>query len=239
MNEWKEALSLSRYELKHSLITYGLLFICLVMILILLVPTIGDYLERNTFGNDIFFLLIFILIVQWCRPKFFKSQIDDRGLSVSHYVVMLNQLPIPKNILIKHRVLSYLLISIPFHVSFLVLFYILSPVMRDMLSIGGYIAFAIFWICLSIYFGLSEIAAEAGFYKVPVIFRNTIIAIVITFIIFIVFYQFSSIGFVHWIMILSAKHPIIVSLLSLVLARLGMNYWMRNMHRKIKSLDYY
>lgn len=239
MDQWKEAFWLSRHELKRSVPTYFLLFICLTFLLLFIVPTIGDYLENSTFGIDVFFILTFTTIVHWCRPKAFRNQESNSGLTVSRHLIMLNQLPIKKDTIIKHRLLSYIVISVPFHVIFLTLLYVLTPALRDSLPIGAYFAFSLFWICLSIYFGCTEPASEAGFYKFPVIVRNIIIAVIATFAILIIFHKILPLGLVHWMIVLSVKYPFIVSFFSILFAYLGLIYWIRNMHKKMNTMDYY
>src|SRR5699024_6227361 len=81
----------------------------------------------------------------------FKIEDINSGFLLSPYLVLLQQLPTRKEIIAKHRFFTYLIISIPFNILFLVSIYLLTPFIHDTMTIVSYTVFSIFWLCFSIY----------------------------------------------------------------------------------------
>lgn len=238
MENWKEALWLTKLELRYYTKGFLLLIGILIMLLIFIVPTMADYFENSTLGIDVFFILAFGIITTWVKPKQFQNQDDSNGLLLSPYLVMLQQLPTKKEIMIKHRFLTYMLISIPFNILFLVSLYILSPIIHDTMSIGTYLVFSVFWLCFSIYIGCSEIVTEAGGDKSLLIMRGLALGFIIVLAIIIIFHKIYPRGFVHWTIYISTNFPVLVTLISVFLAIFGFKFWMKRMDRKIRKIDY-
>ena len=102
---------------KH-LLTLSLFLIIYVSFIVFSADT---YLETGFVLFDVFFLLITGIAATWAKPKEFQLQ-KMKGIStVNPYFVMLNQLPIPKEILIKNRFVIYYAYAVPFHTLFLIL----------------------------------------------------------------------------------------------------------------------
>lgn len=238
MENWKEAFWLTKLELRYYTKSFLLLLGILIMLLIFIVPTMADYFDNSTLGIDVYFILVFCIITSWIKPKQFQNQDHSNGLMLSPYLVMLNQLPTKKEIMIKHRFLTYLIVSIPFNILFLVLLYILTPIIHDTMPIGTYLVFSIFWLCFSVYIGTSELIREAGVDKAFTIMRSFLIGFVIVLTITIVFHKIYPRGFVHWTIYISTNFPVIVTLISISLAIFGFKFWMKRMDRKIRKIDY-
>lgn len=75
---------------------------------------------------------------------------------------MLNHLPVKKDIMVKSRFIVRFFYSFPFQFILLVCLYPLTPDLRDVLSIGSYIAFSIIWLSFSFYAGYLFPASESG-----------------------------------------------------------------------------
>jgi|SRR5690625_2808298 len=238
MENWKEALWLTKLELKYYAKSFLLLLGILIMLLIIIVPTMADYFENSTLGIDVFFILAFCIITTWIKPKQFQNQDHSNGLLLSPYLVILQQLPIKKEIMIKHRFLTYIIISIPFNILFLVSLYLLTPIIHDTMPIGTYLVFSIFWLCFSIYVGCSEIVTESGADKALLIMRGLVLGFISVLAIIIVFHKVYPRGFVHWTIYVSTNFPILVILISVSLAIFGFKFWMKRMDRKIERIDY-
>lgn len=234
MEDWKQAFWLTKFELKYYLKSFLLLAAILIMLLIFIVPTMAEYFENSFLSIDIFFIIAFCFVTHWIRPKPFKIEDHNSGFLLSPYLVLLQQLPTRKEIIVKHRFFTYLVISIPFNILFLVLLYILTPVIHDTMTIGSYTVFSVFWLCFSIYFGCLELITDTGINKVPAMVRNLLLG----FLLIIVMICLFSHGFVHWTIEVSINHPVIVILVSLILAVLGFKFWMGRMVRKIEMTDY-
>ena len=238
MEDWKQAFWLTKFELKYYLKSFLLLAAILIMLLIFIVPTMAEYFENSFLSIDIFFIIAFCFVTHWIRPKPFKIEDHNSGFLLSPYLVLLQQLPTRKEIIVKHRFFTYLVISIPFNILFLVLLYILTPVIHDTMTIGSYTVFSVFWLCFSIYFGCLELITDTGINKVPAIMRNLLLGFLLIIVMICLFYKVYSHGFVHWTIEVSINRPVIVILVSLILAVLGFKFWMGRMVRKIEMTDY-
>lgn len=238
MENWKQAFWLTKFELKYYLKSFLLLIGVLIMLLIFIVPTMADYFENSTLGIDVFFIFAFCIITTWVKPKQFQNQDDNNGWLLSPYLVMLQQLPAKREIIIKHRFLTYIIITIPFSLLFLVSLYILTPVIHDTMTIGNYLVFSILWLCVSIYLGCSGIIAEAGVNIFFSIVRGFVLGFISVMTIIVVFHKLYPHGFVHWTIYISTHYPIPVMLISILLAIFGFKFWMKRMNRKIEKVDY-
>lgn len=208
------------------------------MLLIFIVPTMADYLDNGFLGIDIFFFLSFCLVTHWIRPKPFKIEDINSGFLLSPNLVFLQQLPTRREIIVKYRFLTYLIISIPFNILFLISFYLLTPVIHDTITIGSYTAFSIFWLCFSIYFGCSELILDTGMNKAVTIIRNLLLGFLLLMVMICLFYKVYSGGFVHWTIEISMNYTILVILTSLLLAIAGFKFWMGRMFQKLEKTDY-
>src|SRR5699024_7753660 len=141
MSEWKQAWQLSKIELKRMkvwIIIYGLIFIAMG---VLLGVGFTDYMggdpmfKDNNLGlNDFMFFLLFWIVHYGMRTKQFRYQMVSSDLWLTPYFVKLMQLPIPDKVIIKHRFLTYMTLSIPFYILFLLLFYVFSGITGEFMS---------------------------------------------------------------------------------------------------------
>src|SRR5690625_4670586 len=160
MEQWKRAFRLATFELTasplHLLTLYILSPILLLFIgLFMVSPILDAYFEKNYVGIDFLFILLFTLVPAWSRPnKFQLQQIDsDHDLWASPTLVMQLQLPIPKETLIKSRLVIYFFYSFPFQCLFLFLTYVLTPAINMTMSPGSYLAFSVIWLSFGVYVG--------------------------------------------------------------------------------------
>ncbi|MGM8364930.1 hypothetical protein ACLIBG_05525 [Virgibacillus sp. W0181] len=239
MDNWKQAFWLAKYEFRHSPLTLFVLIGILLTALLLVVPTIPDYIRNAEMGIDLFFILFFMVASQWARPKIFREQKLGNGRYASYFLIALNQLPVPKEVVVKYRYLTYIIISVPIQILFLTILYILTPALQTELSIGTYAVFSIIWICFGVYLGCQQLVAEAG----ANLFFNIIITlfllgpIIITLFI-ILFYKWYSNGFVNWTMFIAEDYPLLSIIVSLLLTAFGAMFWMKRMKRKMGKTDY-
>src|SRR5699024_3986779 len=120
MEDWKQAFWLTKFELKYYLKSLLLLVAILIMLLIFIVPTMEDYFEDSFLSVYIFFIICFCLVTHWIRTQQVKIEDIHSGFLLSPYLVLLQQLPTRKEIFPKHRFFTYLIISVPFNILFIV-----------------------------------------------------------------------------------------------------------------------
>lgn len=243
MRDLQQAFWLTKYEFKHSIFRYVVfLSVGITFLLFLVIPVIPSYFlgGSHSFNLDILFLLVFITIFQWARPKISQIQKVNGFFWASHFVVALNHLPFTKEVIVKYRFLSYFIISLFISLLFLGPLYILSPILQNLMPIENFLVFSLVWYCLAISIGSSQLVSDAGTHMLQN-FAFTLFVIAPLFLIFgfILFYKVYPHGFVHWTMFISINYPLWTIIVSLFLAIIGSNFWIRRMHRKMSRVDYF
>lgn len=242
MESWKQALWLMKFELnasKKSIFSTVITFIVFFMYIVY-------SLEKGIDGGaismvyDIFFGSFFWFAVVWSKPKEFQYQKlagDFWGLP---YFIMLKQLPIPKDILIRSRFLQYYMTSIPIHLLLLIILYMSSVSIKILLSPGQYISFSLIWLSSGIVIGSIFPASDSGEYNSKM---KWVIYSISTLVIFIggffALYLFTGEGLVYWTIIAANRWPLLAAVISVIGAVVSMICWPRYMKKNIESIDYY
>src|SRR5699024_8738054 len=161
MTDWKEALWLAKFELKHSikhLLSFFLLFIISFLLVRSMIP---GFLEEPSMGLDFFFVFIIFsgFLSQLARPKDFQVQKFRSIRYASPFLTTLNKMPINRKVIVKYRFLTYFfLLSLSNGLMLIALY----PTFQQVMTITTYIAFAFIWFCFGIYIGCSTPAFEVG-----------------------------------------------------------------------------
>ena len=145
MSTWKQALWLAKFEMRASVKPYFLLLGYAILFGTFFSMTNSLY---NNLLVDSFFFLVFWIMAILTRPKEFQLQKITEGVWASPFVLMLNQLPIPQNVLIISRFLIFFSFSIPFHLFILTFMYIFSGELRAIMPGASYIVFSIICVCI-------------------------------------------------------------------------------------------
>lgn len=246
MSEWKQAWQLSKIELKRMwlwIVISGIIFISMGILLGIGFPYyMGEspMLKENNPGlYDFIFLLLFWVVPYWMRPKEFRYHMVSSDVWLTPYFVKLMQLPIPDSVIMKHRFMTHMTLSIPYSVLFLLLFYLFSGITGAFISPVTFIAFAIIWMSFSVYAGYVFPASDAGDRVGP-------IKLVFLFILmggiglaaYMLIEFYSPYSLVEWTVLFATEWPILSSVISILLAFLGMRYYMFHMRRRMHKLDY-
>ncbi|MFA1822130.1 hypothetical protein ACDX78_18415 [Virgibacillus oceani] len=241
MTDWKQAFAIAKLELKASVLSFVFVLGFILLLLSSLVSSLDSYMNNGYAGFDLLFILIFTFAPVWLKPKDFQSQIIYGDLLASPALVMQNQLPIRKEVLIKSRFIIHFFYSFPFQLLTVIALYTFSP-LQDLLSFDGFIAFAVMWIAFGVYAGYSIPYSEAGS-KAPV--KENTFMVVLGFIFLIaVLFLFSFIhllfgnGIVYWSIIFAQKWPLLTSIISIMLAIAGYQHWRFYMKKRMRNIDY-
>lgn len=238
MNVWKEAFWLARFEMRASL---KMLFLLLGFSFIYGVFFSISTFEQHSFLFDFFFLIIFWFMPIWTKPKEFQLQKISEGLWASPFVVMLNQLPVQKNVLIISRFITYFTFSIPTHIFILGFIYFFAAEFRESISITAYIVFSIIWICFGITFGSMFPTSDVGdkvpksswlFAAISVLFFGAVIGTIVAI------NKFTGRGIVSWSISIAREWPILSVILSCLIAFISIVYSIRIMSKKMDQIDY-
>lgn len=115
-----------------------------MLLLTFFVSILYSNLEKRTAGFDLFFILTFFsLFMIWLKPQALQLNKVNEALTVSPSLIMLKQLAINKEDIVKSRLIIQLIYSIPFQTILLICLYPLTPAFQEILSIPVYIAFSI------------------------------------------------------------------------------------------------
>ncbi|MFK4996671.1 hypothetical protein ACI2OX_01450 [Bacillus sp. N9] len=141
MESWKQALWLVKFECKaYKKSMFSILLIYVASLLVLVYSLESDIEPLD----DLFFVSIFWFMFYFTRPKEMQLQKMSGEFWGVPYFVVLKQLPIPKDVLIKSRFLQYYITSVPAHLFILILLFISSTMLRDALSFGNIFHFPLF-----------------------------------------------------------------------------------------------
>ncbi|MEK3889169.1 hypothetical protein [Bacillus sp. FSL K6-3431] len=243
MESWRQALWLVKFELRAYRKNMFFAMLPSLLLYFAIVYTLeSDKVNDGSISmlDDILFVTIFWFAVVWMKPKEFQYQKLAGKFWASPYFVMLKQLPIPKDILIKSRFLQYYVTSIPVHLLVLMMIFISSPTIRDLLSPGEYIAFSLIWLSSGMVMGGVFPASESGEYNSKLkLVIYTIISIVVFLGGFIALYIFTGEGLVYWSIVAANKWPILSASFSICIAVAFMIYWPHYMRKNIERIDYF
>ncbi|TFJ92961.1 hypothetical protein [Lentibacillus salicampi] len=239
MQHWKEAFRLAKFEIKASKWMFPVSFILFILIGLSIASSLGEYLENGFVGPDFFFTLLFTFAPAWTRPKDFQMKSINETMGAAPSVMMLKMLPVKEDVLIRSRFLIYYVLALPVQVVFLVMLYAISPALWDVLSVGGYIAFSVIWLAFSVYFGSIFPASESGDKtRTSTIVWYGVIVLIIYASVLMGFHCITEQGVLYWTIIAAQNWPLLSSVISILMAVLGVKYWKHYMTKQMRKVDY-
>lgn len=239
MKSWKQAFWLAKSEWKVSIVNIFLSWLILTIVTLIFLTSFNRYMEENYIGFDIFFLLVFSFGPFLFRSKYFQYKNVSGHIWASPTLIMQAQLPIPKDILAKSRLIIYFAYLLPFILTIFPIMYIGYSPIREVLSLPVYLVFVIIWICYCLYFGILLPASDVGDYATPK--RMTyyfIFSFIIFFGIFIFFYKVLGYGIVAWTIRVAQNWPFLAIIISVILLVVSWKFMLFYMKKTMKKLDY-
>lgn len=239
MTNWQQIIWLAKFEYKHIWRHLFLLIPIFSFLIIFIVPAFPEYLHNSYFGMDILFFLAFGVVTGWARSKGFRIDKMNNGLWASSYQLILQQLPIKTNIIVMYRFLTYIITATLFGSVLLGTLYVLTPELQSEMSISTYIVFAVIWLAFNLYFGSSQLIEEVGSPWRHFILWSFIIGFVFVMVLIVIFYKWTTLGFVGWTIYIANHYPIISVIVSILLTIVGLRYWMYLMRKRMETIDYF
>lgn len=236
MRDWKEAIWLTKFELRTFLRNLlGLAFV-FILTYLLIRSTIPSYLEEPSMGLDFFFSFTFSgFLSQLARSKDYQVQKFRSIHYASPFLTALNQLAINKKIIVKYRFLTYLALLTGFNGLLLIGFY---PEFQTEMGLSNYLAFACIWFCFGIYIGCVGPAFEPGSNLGWTIFYSLFIATALFILYIQLFYKWYKNGLVTWTIDIANQYPLYSIAISVILSIIGWKFWMKIMWTRMKNTDY-
>jgi|SRR5690625_2579206 len=236
MDDFKQALSLVKFEFKQSIVHFLFFILLLFGTQVIMQSIIPDYLENSSMGLDFLFLIAFTVLSQMTKPSSFQMQDRGNGLWASPFIVNLNHLPIKQETIVTYRFTVYFILHGLFTC---ILLWELYPAFSEHLTISTYIVFAIIWFCFGLYVGPINLIFEPGTNLFILIISFVFIILpIIFFLDLFVFYVWYKDGLVNWTIKIASSHPIISTSLSLLLAVVGWKFWKKKMLQRMQKIDY-
>lgn len=239
MKEWKQAYRLAALEVAVSVKSYFMLLTFYIAMSWVFMLSFDHYLEGEFRFFDIMFLMIFIMFPAWMKKKDFQMQKMDGDLWTSPSIIMLQQLPIPKNIIVNSRFIIHAFYSFPFQLVLLLMMPLMSENFRDTMTPFAYLAFLLLWLSLSIVFGFIMASSEAGGnFKTKVIVLSFVYLLIGIGAFYFLFPLIVDKGFVEWTMSLAEEWTVLSVILAVLLSVGGWKYWQADMRKTLKKTDY-
>lgn len=236
-HNWQKASQLAKFEINAGAAHFLLVFFASIFLALFLGGSFQGYSSSFSVGFDVFFLSLFSVIPAWLKPKETQYKKVNGELWASHIFIMHKQLAIPEDILVKSRFIIHFVYTLPMLTFILCLIY---PAFINIMSPYEYIAFSIIWLSFSIYLGLIMGASDAGDYVNIKSISQSVITIVLFFIISIGLshYIFDQ-GIVHGSIILAKSFPFMSIIISIFLSIIGIKFWQLFMEKTIRQMDYF
>lgn len=239
MNEWKEAYRLAAFEIKASIKSFLLILIFYIVMSLIFMLSFDVYLEGEFKFFDFMFMLIFFMFPTWMKGKEFQMQKMDGDLWTAPSIIMLQQLPISKNIIVKSRFIIHAFCSFPFQLVLFIAMPLMSENFRDMMTPIAYIAFLLIWLGLSIAVGFIMAASEAGGnFNTSTIVKSFIYLVIGAVALYFMFPLLSEDGFIYWTMSLATEWTLLSVIVAIVLSIAGCKYWQADMRKTMKKTEY-
>lgn len=239
MDTWKQAYWLAGFELKAKLKSYFLMLAFYIFVGFICLSAFDEYLMDNFYAFDLLFLLLFIMFPAWMKPKIFQMQKMDGDLWTVPAVVMLQQLPVPKAVIVKSRFIIHGVYSFPYQLILLAGLLVLSSVFREMITPLSYTAFLIIWLAVSVAVGFSMAASEAGGTYDKKLLTKSFVSLILGIAVFYAAFQWlADEGLISWTIGLAQNWPLLSIGVSLLVIYAGWNYWQSVMKKDIEKADY-
>ncbi|TWT06458.1 hypothetical protein FQV26_01185 [Planococcus sp. CPCC 101016] len=239
MHTWKQAYWLAGFELKARMKRSLLMLAFYTAVGFVCISSFDVYLTENFYAFDLLFLLLFIMFPAWMKPKIFQMQKMDGDLWTVPAVIMLQQLPVPKAVIVKSRFIIHSVYSFPYQLILLVMLLAVSPAFREMITPLSYMAFLIIWLAVSVAAGFAMAASEAGgTYDTKLLAKSMIYLVLGIAIFYAAFQWLADEGLIYWTIGLAQNWPLMSIVVSLLIIYAGWNYWQRVMKKDIEKADY-
>lgn len=234
---FKDALWLTRFEIRHSWLGYLLLIILFILLYVFSFPSFSVEEIDGSMGLDFNFLFILFVLPAIVKVKTF------RNISVGHFIYVMpfhllaRQLPIERSAYIMYHFLYRFLLSAVVTTIYLLILY---PLWETTIPFSHYLSFIALWIALTFTIHLFDAYSQFGFHFLIwvslIILLLPILLIVNLLIFYLYLYEF---GFVPWTLEMAKNFPVYTSLAAIVIIVLNLIVWNKLFRRKFDNMDLY
>lgn len=233
----KDALWLTCFEMRHSLLSYVILVSIFLLLAIFTPATLATEKSNVGMGMDYYFLFILFAL-----PGAVKMQ-PFRGISVGNYTylapiyILAKQLPINRSTYIMYQLFYRFLLSFIVTIVYLMALY---PAWDKSIPFSHYMSFILLWIALTFTLHLLDAYIHFGYNVIIWIALIIIIVPILLLITLLIFHiHFYTFGFVHWTLDIAVQYPIYMTIAALLLIIFNVVFWNKMFRRKMNKMDLY
>lgn len=233
----QHALMLTRFEFRHSWLSYSLLAAILFLLIIFSSATLPTEKSEIGMGMDYHFLFVLLVLPALLKMQPFRSKSVGNFTYLAPIYVLAKQLPINRSAYIMYVLFSRFLLSFVVTNIYLIGLY---PSWELSVPFSHYISFILLWTALT--FILHSLDAYTHFgYNIIFWIGMLIIMTPILFILLLLIFHihFYSYGFVHWTLEIATQYPVYVTIVSLLLIIVNISFWRRMFRYKMHKTDLY
>lgn len=235
MKTFKDALWLTRFELKSTGIQQFVLLISLLGLTIYLIRSniiLAD-LQLNA-GLDSMFIVTLILIPRFIRTKGFTMQKIAGDFYASPHLLHLQTLPISKRAIALYRFFIQLILSI---LVVTIVFVSIYDLVSNEVGIVHYLGSAVFWICFSTFIEHFISNGEAGLHLYNSLLWVISYALLAVILYFLIIFLWLPSGLVHWSFQLAHDNIVLLIAISMIFLLLTF-FSIYRFTQKMKQTDY-
>lgn len=237
MDKFKDALWLTLFEIRRSLVSYMLLLIVLIFFLVIIISSLPSYQETPVMALDFQFFFVICCLPAYFRGKSFKNTHVDNYVFATPFHLLIKQLPVNLGTYITYHLIYRFLYSMVITVLFLGIIY---PFWKMPISFSQYAVFMLVWFTISYTFNMLDVYSQFGYH----FFIGLAVIIVIvsfsfnvyTLLFFALIYRK---GFVFWTLEMAVNHPVITSIFSILIIIGNILFWRIILKYKWNKVDFY
>lgn len=239
MNEWKQAYQLAAFELRASIKSFLLILVFYIAMSLIFMQSFDVYLNGEFKFFDVMFLLIFFMFPAWMKSKEFQMQKLGGDLWTVPSIIMLQQLPVSKDVIVKSRFIIHAFCSFPFQLVLFIAMPLMSETFRELMTPSDYIVFVLIWLSLSIAVGFVMASSEAGGnYKTKAIAMSFVYLLVGAAVFYVLILLVADDGFIRWTMSVAKEWTLLSVIAAVIVSIAGWKYWQADMKKNMKKADY-
>lgn len=233
----KDAFWLTRFEMRHSLLSYAILVIIFLFLFILSPSFILAEKDEIGMGMDYNFLFILIALPALIKKLPFRAVSMGDYKYASPFYVLTKQLAIDRSAYILYLFVYRFIFSFVVTIIYLVILY---SVWGNQVSFYAYMSFILLWTVLTFTTQLLDAYTHFSYHIIPWISAIFILVPILFMINMLIFHvHFYEYGFVYWTLDVAEKHPLYLTASALLLMIGNIFFWTNMFRRKMNRTDLY
>lgn len=233
----RDALWLTRFEIRHSLLSYLLLVIVFTILFVFAFPTLDIAESDGSMGMDYNFLFILFVLPALIKMKSFKSASVGNYMYVAPFHLITQQLPINRSAYIMYHFISRFLLSAVVTSIYLMILY---PLWELDTPFSHYMSFILLWIALVYTAHLLDSYSQFGYHFI-IWMAILVIAVPIVFVpgLLIFYIYIYDAGFIYWTLDMATKFPLYTTVTAILIMIVNILFWNKLFRRKLNKIDLY